>query len=522
MPALGAGAAVVLGAAVLGAYATLDSSGAPAFDVAVYGATPAGIMAAVAAARMNRTVALFATSSHIGGMVSSGLSHTDIIRPSDIDNRLLVGGVAREFFELNTAWYGAAMASPGTELVWDVEPHVAGILFRRMLDAANVTVVLNAMVANVTVSRNRTIIDSIRDYSNREFAASMWVDASYEGDLLASAGVSFVLGRESADEFNESLAGFTGGSSPQFGRYVDPYDAGGELLPLVDSLPPELEVGDADGVVSSYNFRLCITNRPDNQVPFEPPARYNHTDWELVRRACGGPDTDHEVGELIHSNAQSYPGSRYYKSKYDLNGGGCGGVYSDFVGKMHGSLSAAEWAGANLSTRALMWQQHKDYVQGLLWFTLTEFGAHKGFGLCKDEFPDNEHWPPQLYVREARRMRGDSVVSQRDVVATQDIGTEAVGLGGYVFDTHTARRYACAPGSPADRMAQCTALGGGSVPPGTSAYAYDESHMVRGSSCPLLFMSSRIVYPDALHLCRFPILGCSNSHGAYCCRSALR
>lgn len=172
------------------------------FDIAVYGATPAGITAAVAAARMGHEVVLLASSAHIGGMVTGGLSHTDIIRPSDIDNRLLVGGIAREFFELNTAWY----QKPNTTLVWDVEPHVAASLFRQMLDAANVTLLVNASVASATVSRRRSLgnqsaIESIRDHSGRVFAAAVWVDASYEGDLLAAAGVSFALGREPAAEY---------------------------------------------------------------------------------------------------------------------------------------------------------------------------------------------------------------------------------------------------------------------------------------------------------------------------------
>ena len=472
-------------ASTTAAMRTAASPDSAAFDVVVYGATPAGVTASVAAARMGRSVALLAPSAHIGGCVSGGLSHTDIIRPSDIDNRLLVGGVAREFFELNTAWYANRShgAGPSSRMIWDVEPHVAAILFRQMLDAANVTVVVNAPVASVSRRRgNRTAIDSIRDHSGREFAASMWVDASYEGDLLASAGVSFALGRESAAEYNESLAGFTGGSSPQFGRRIDPYDGSGALLPLVDSLPPQLAVGDEDTAVSSYTFRLCITDDPDNQVPFEPPLHYNRSDWELVRRAF---ELDTGAGNPIHSSAPGdpLPGGQ---SKYDLNSGGPLGT--DFVGEMHGSLPAAAWSEANLSTRALMLQQHKDYVQGLIWFRRTESGFLKGFGLCKDEFQDSGHWPPQLYVREARRMRGQRVVGQRDVVAQEDIGAEAVGLGGYVFDTHTARRYACTPGSPPSRVAQCTAPGGGSVEPGTPGYVWDESHMV---SDPGLFQLPR-------------------------------
>ena len=470
-----------------------DWDGAGRFDVAVYGATPAGITAAVAAARMGRNVTLLAPSMHIGGMVSGGLSHTDIIRPEDIDNRLLIGGVAREFFELNTAWYhgmGDDHIDPSghvvaPQMIWDVEPHVAAILFHRMLDAANVTVVLNATLAAATVAKQRSPgnrIEAIQDHNGRQFAAAMWVDATYEGDLLASAGVSFALGRESAGEYNESLAGFTGGSNPQFHGHIDPYDSSGALLPLVDSIPPTLAVGDKDDAVSSYNFRLCITNDPTNQVPFQPPSGYNRSDWELVRRVFES-ENGRGAAEWVSSSGlvkgRPLPGG---KQKYDMNSGGPLGT--DFVGTMHGSLPAAAWAEADQDTRALMLQQHKDYVQGLLYFQRTEYGLHHGVGLCKDEFVDTGNWPPQLYVREARRLRGQSVVGQRDVVKQEDIGVEAVGLGGYVFDTHTARRYACTPGSPPSRVAQCTAPGGrgGSAPPGTSGYAWDESHMVRGTT----------------------------------------
>eukprot|EP01043_Picozoa_sp_COSAG02_P068018 COSAG02_NODE_11143_length_1784_cov_1.253412_1_plen_348_part_01 len=330
-----------------------DSAGR--FDVAVYGATPAGITAAVAAARMGRNVTLLAPSMHIGGMVSGGLSQPDLIRPDDIDNTLLVAAVAREFFELNTAWYDgmgddhidASDHVVAPRMIWDVEPHVAAILFHRMLDAANVTVVLNATLAAATVAEQRSPgnrIESIRDHSGRHFAAAMWVDATYEGDLLASAGVSFALGRESAAEYNESLAGFTGGSSPQFHGHIDPYDSSGALLPLVDSIPPTLAVGDKDAAVSSYNFRLCITTDPANQVPFQPPSGYNRSDWELIRRMLES-ETGHGAAEWISSRglvkSPPLPGG---KPKYDMNSGGPLGT--DFVGHMHGSLPAAAWAEA--------------------------------------------------------------------------------------------------------------------------------------------------------------------------------
>ena len=240
-------------------------------------------------------------------------------------------------------------------------------------------------------------------------------------------------------------------------------------------------MGDEDTAVSSYTFRLCVTNRPDNRVPFERPARYNSSDWELVRRWSNG-------------NAR-WGAQPYHDGKCDLNSGAA--IGTDFVGTMQGSLPAEAWAEANRTIRATMWQQHKDYVQGLLWFKgndpsirAEERAVVMSYGLCKDEFPDTDHWPPQLYIRESRRMRGQRVVTQGDVVSAEDIGDEAVGLGGYVFDTHTARRYACTPGSPPGRMAQCTLpKGGGSPePPAGKGYAWDESHMV---SDPGLFQLPR-------------------------------
>eukprot|EP00035_Acanthoeca_spectabilis_P008999 m.161374 g.161374 ORF g.161374 m.161374 type:complete len:333 (-) comp14574_c0_seq1:526-1524(-) len=261
---------------------------------------------------MANSVVLLSQTEHVGGMVSGGLSHTDIIRPGDIDNRLLVGGIAIEFFELNTRWYrntshgdttrersrpsDSARNKDSNSTVWDVEPHVAAILFRQMLSSANVTLLLNASI--VTVAKEGTRITSMQDQSGRTFAADMWIDASYEGDLLALAGASFAVGREAASVYNESIAGFTGGSSPQFPHYINPYvtnatpgrgvgrERGDEaLLPLVDSIPPDLSVGDGDNAVASYNVRLCITNRSDNRVPLQPPVGYDSADYELIRRS---------------------------------------------------------------------------------------------------------------------------------------------------------------------------------------------------------------------------------------------
>jgi hypothetical protein len=279
--------------------------------------------------------------------------------------------------------------------VYDVEPHVAAALFGQMLRESGVCVVTGAQLEKVDAP-NATVA-SMTDTAGRVWSAAQWVDASYEGDLMAAAGVSFAVGREAAATYNESLAGFTGGNLPQFRSYIDPLAADGSLLPLLGTvpagrppapepgpppptvpfslspslhlrifLPPDRRVGDADDATSSYTFRLCVTNRTANRVPFVRPAGYNATTYELVRRAFAAARSLDEPAagsswKLCGANPTPLPGGA---GKHDLNSG-CGPVGTDFVGS---PLAGAAYATASKGERARIWAAHKAYVQGFLWF----------------------------------------------------------------------------------------------------------------------------------------------------------
>lgn len=241
------------------------------------------------------------------------------------------------------------------------------------------------------MNRNGSTLLSVVDTNNRQFAAKVFVDGSYEGDLMAAAGISFAVGREASTAYNETLAGFTGGSSPQFSQYLSPYiDSGASdvpatrksLLPLVESIPSDLRVGDADDAVASYNFRLCVTNNTSNLIPFVKPKGYNAASYELLRRDFGAaaeaaataegraPTLSRTVpvseGKLCGANPTPMPGG---KGKHCTNG--CTAVGFDYVGSLAGNgarSGAAAWACANATERDRIWSDHRDYMQGFLWF----------------------------------------------------------------------------------------------------------------------------------------------------------
>ena len=284
------------------------------------------------------------------------------------------------------------------------------------------------------------------------------IEAGYEGDLMARAGVSYIIGRESSTTYNESLNGDTGGMrGNQFTTIVDPFDDQGNPLPFVSSGAPRAP-GGADKKVQAYNFRLCLTQNTSNKAAFPRPANYKTSDWELVRRAYGSKGGRHGVPSC---NNAPVPGG-----KTDMNN--CGDVSSDLIG---GSWDYPE---ANYSMRRQIWAQHRDYVQGLLW-TLAHDPAVDAktratlatWGLCADEFPATAHFPPALYVRAARRLVGDRVFTQNTPKTQGPLGSHSVGLGSYNFDSHNAERLAC------KGMAACFGRG----PHGannTTSYAWNE------------------------------------------------
>eukprot|EP00938_MAST-03A_sp_MAST-3A-sp1_P006233 g6233.t1 len=422
------------------------------FDVVVYDATSGGIVAAVAAARSGiANVALLCASwpacfdeggRRIGGMSTNGLGQSDIAS----DPNVTIGGLAADFYIRNRLKYditreqtsqNCRLPSNACERTYNLEAHVARNIFHEMLKENNVTIFYSAQVDRVV--KNQTKLLSLVTSDGRCFDSKMFIDASYEGDLMARANVSYVVGRESNETYDETLAGISSGAkSNQFSLAIDPYNNEGELIRFVE-VPDEStsKPGNGDHRVQSYNFRLCVTQKNDS-IPFSKPDQYDADDWELLRRyvnAC----MNKTVCQLGYPSCNT---AVVPNSKYDMNN--CGGISSDFIG------NSDKYPEASYEERRKIWLDHLNYQQGLL-FTLqndpnipqTVRDEMNSWGLCKDEFEDNSlapHWPPGLYVREARRMLGLNVFTQNSPIF---VHTESIGLGHYNFDSHNTQRLAC-------------------------------------------------------------------------------
>jgi hypothetical protein len=387
-------------------------------DVCVYGATAGGVAAAVAASRLGKRTVLLAFGDHIGGMTTSGVS------VADIGSARTVGGIAAEAYLRIGRAYGHA--GP----VYDYEPHVATGVLTAMLRGAGVTVVTGQPVAGVT--RRHGAIASLETEAGTTVRAAQYVDASYEGDLMARTGVAWTAGRESAVTYGESLAGYRPApAGTGFPRPVDAYRApalaSSGLLDGVSSLPATAP-GRADGAAMAYAFRLCITAATD-RVPFPRPSGYRAEDWDLAARAAAGGQwelLDFRVG---------LPGG-----KYDLNA--AGGVSTDAIGVNQG------WAAASFEDRQRIFARHLAYTQGLLWFAGHDPRVPAGlraevtrYGLARDEWTATGGWPPELYVREARRLVGPLVATQADCTGARTVA-DPVAFASYKLDCHPCQRVA--------------------------------------------------------------------------------
>ena len=447
---------------LLGLTSTLASAQrADSADVVVYGGSASGVVAAVQAARMGKSVIVIEPGKHLGGLTSGGLSMTDT------GTKGTIGGVSREFYEriyrhytqpsawkfttrdeymnwLPTHWAGGPKAAEFGKIQFVFEPHVAEKIFNDLAREAGVKIVTGERLdLKRGVKKEGVTITSIVMESGRTFAAKVFIDATYEGDLMAKAGVSYVTGREGNAKYSETLNGILP-SGPAVFEKVSPYVVAGDpksgFLPRVDPQPPG-KPGDPDHRQQAYNFRVCLTNAPENRVPLQKPAGYNPLDYELLARWIATlknvKPAISRIGDTALAGGDRNLGISFHKMpnrKTDSNIGSEFG--SDYLGRSYG------WAEADHAQREALWQEHKTYVQGLLWFLAYDERCPpqvreemQKWGLSKDEFADSDHWPFQLYVREARRMVSDYVVTEHDARGTQ-AADDPVALASYTSDSH--------------------------------------------------------------------------------------
>jgi hypothetical protein len=397
--------------------------GAPrpeSYDVVVYGGTAGGVVAAVQAAKQGKRVVLIEPGKHLGGLTAGGLGATDI------GNKSAIGGISRSFYKRLGQHYKQ-------EEAWKFEPHVAEQIMDQMASEASVTVVRSERLDLAGgVEKESARIRSIRMESGRRFAGRMFIDATYEGDLMAKAGVSYSVGREANAEYDETLNGVQLGSkSHQFGKPVDPYVEPGNpasgLLPEVHAGDPGKQ-GEGDKRVQAYNFRMCMTDVPANQIPFPKPEGYDPQRYELLLRYMQAGVFD------VLGNNQRMP-----NGKTDTNNNG--GFASDHIGANY------DYPDGDYATRQRIFNDHVAYQQGMMYFLANDPRVPekvqkeiRGWGLSKDEFADYGGWPWQLYVREARRMKSDYVMTQHNCQG-RAVAEDSVGLAAYGMDSHNTQRY---------------------------------------------------------------------------------
>jgi hypothetical protein len=418
-------------------------------DVCVYGGTSGGIAAAIQLARMNKSVMLLEFDGHIGGLTTGGLGATDI------GNKAAVGGIAREFYgriaghySREDAWplekpaeYFARRGGSQTQAgdpgsMWTFEPHVAEQVFKQMLQEVGVQVHHHQRLYSVRKRGARLL--SIRMENGSEYQAKMFIDASYEGDLMTRAGVQYHVGREANSVYKETLNGVRAQTPKhQFSVPVDPYvrrgDPSSGLLPFIDKASAG-RPGSGDERVQAYNYRLCFTTNDANRLPVTPPPDYDPARYELLARyleALVAAGKNPQLSQFWHPIWLP-------NQKTDINNNG--GFSTDFIGANY------TYPEARYEQRARMDREHEYYIRGFITFLASSprvpeniRAEMRRWGPAKDEFQDTGGWPNQLYVREARRMISDYVMTEHNCRGAR-VAEDPVGLAAYNMDSHNVQR----------------------------------------------------------------------------------
>ncbi len=481
-------------------------------DLCIYGGSSAGVTAAVTAAKRGRRVVLLQPGLHLGGLSSGGLGWTDF------GKKHVIGGLSRQFYREVGKHYGQ-------DEEWRFEPSVAEAVYERWIKAHDIAVHRAQYLDRVEMDGRRIV--SITLLGGLTVKAAMFIDATYEGDLLAKAGVSYHVGREANTVYGEKLNGIQVRETHQFSHVVDPYvepgNPGSGLLPYIEAVDLTRHEGEGDARVQAYNFRVCMTDDPALKIDWRKPEGFDDRQYELARRWFAG-DKD-RYNEQLHGEGDTVPG------KFDIFPNKTPGGFHKTDTNNHGPISSdfigANWAWpeADYQTRERLFQEHVAYQQGLYWVLANDPAippryreAYSRWGLPSDEFEDTGHWPHQLYVREARRMIGDYVITEADCMGTSR-PDDPVGMGSYNLDSHNCTRFVKVEGG----VARVLNEGDVQVPP-TDPYPISYRAVVpKRGQCenllvPVCMSASHIAFGSARMEPVFMVLGESCAIAAALCQ----